>query len=177
MSITRGLAFACVLLLLAACDRKPVPPATPPAPVGTPVPPATPSEGSDSKPSPPTDTGKEPQPNPMAGLKEFASLPDEFYGKWHRKGSSGGMDGQGEKEPPDETIVITKANKIETWTAGKLVSTVAFRVGRGKSIFGNDNWQINRSMFNEVIVVGGTGELSIMENHPDGFSWSYERVK
>ncbi len=174
--------IACGLALFAltACDRKPAPPAPPP-PAGTPAP--KPGEGSGTpapKETPPPDDLKVPHDeiDPLTGLKEVASLPDEFYGKWKLKGSSGGMGGGGEGKPvPDETLVITKENKVETWKNGKLESTVAFRIGRGKSIFGNDNWHIARGGFPDVISVREGKELTISENHPDGFNWHYEKVQ
>lgn len=173
-------AIGLALVLLTACDRKPAPPAPPPN-SGTPLP--KPDEGSGSstpKETPRPDDLKVPHDeiDPLTGLKEVASLPDEFYGKWKRTGSSGGMGGDGDGKPvPDEALVITKENKIENWKNGKLESTVAFRIGRGKSIFGNDNWQISRGRGPEVVVVREGKELTFSENHPDGFNWHYEKVK
>lgn len=167
-------AFGLALVFLAACDRKPAPPAPPP-PAATLAP-----EGSGPCDVPAPGETKVPDDkiDPLAGLKEAASLPDEFYGKWKLKGSSGGMGGGGEGKPvPDETLVITKENKVETWKNGKLESTVAFRIGRGKSIFGNDNWHIARGGFPDVISVREGKELTISENHPDGFNWHYEKVQ
>lgn len=170
-------AFGLALVLLAACERKPAPP----PPAGVPAP--GPDEGSGTpapKVTPPPDDVKVPDDriDPLKGLKEVASLPDEFYGEWRLKGSSGGMGGDGEGKPVhDEKLVITKENKIENWKDGKLESTVAFRIGRGKSIFGNDNWHIARGRATEVVEVHEGKELTISENHPDGFNWHYERVK
>ncbi len=175
MRIGSVVAMGLALLVLTACDRKPASPAPPPPAPATPAP-----EGSGpcDVPTPGETRIPHDEIDPLTGLKEVASLPDEFYGKWRLKGSSGGMGGDGDGKPvPDETIVITKENKIETWKSGKLESTVAFRIGRGKSIFGNDNWHLARGGFPDVVSVREGKELTISENHPDGFNWHYEKVK
>ncbi len=148
-----------------------------------------PAENPPSETNGPTDTAKkEARPDivavrdfhdPMEGLKQVASLPEEFYGKWRSTGSGGGMNGMGDGKPVDEMIVITKANQIETYKAGTLVSTVPFRIGRGHSIFsGGDDWLIFRGGSDtEVISLHGADGLGLSENHPDGFAWSYERVR
>lgn len=174
--------IACGLALFAltACDRQPAPPAPLP-PAGTPAP--KPDEGSGSstpKETPRPDDLKVPHDeiDPLTGLKEVASLPEEFYGKWKRTGTSGGMGGSGDGKPvPDETLVFTKENKLETWKAGKLESTVALRIGRGRSIFGGDNWHIVRGHGTEVVSVHEGTKLTISENHPDGFNEHYEKAQ
>ena len=114
----------------------------------------------------------------MEGRKELASLPPKFYGKWRLTGSGGGFDGKADPEPSDgEMIEVTKANQIRTYKNGNVVSTVPFRIARGPSIFGNDNWLIYRGGIRlEVIVLHGIDVLSISENHVEGHSWSYQRV-
>ncbi|MFA6954820.1 MAG: hypothetical protein WC538_02990 [Thermoanaerobaculia bacterium] len=75
-------------------------------------------------------------------------------------------------------IVIAKANRIETWKNGKLVSTVPFRIARGPSIFGNDSWLISRAGIDlDVISLSGANALTISENHVECQSWSYERAR
>jgi len=114
----------------------------------------------------------------MGGREELASLPNEFYGRWRLTGSGGGFDGHADPAPKDdEMIVITRANTIETWKAGKVVSTAPFRIARGRSIFGNDSWLIYRGGIDlHVIRLSGTNALTISENHVECMSWSYERV-
>lgn len=115
----------------------------------------------------------------MSGRKELPALPDEYYGRWRLTGSGGGFDGHQDPAPRDgEMIVITKANQIESWKGGRLVSTVPFRITRGPSIFGNDNWLIDRGgMGLHVIRLHSADALGISENHVECQSWSYERVR
>jgi hypothetical protein len=175
MKLTLFSAGLCLIFCVAACERKPAPP----PPVAMPEP---------EKPKIDTSTTKAPTPDPtemvkdlpdaLQGFKEVAALLDEFYGKWRKTGSDGGMDGRGDRKATGEIIVITKKNEIETWVEGKLVSTVKFRAARGRSIFANDSWHISRGPVDtEVVVVRETDKLTISENHPDGYGWSYERVR
>jgi hypothetical protein len=116
--------------------------------------------------------------DPLSGRKEIASLPAEFYGSWRLTGSGGGFDGHSDPAPKDgEMIVITKANRIETWKSGRLESTVPFRIARGASIFGSDSWLISRGGIDlDVISLSSANALTISENHVECMSWSYERV-
>lgn len=114
----------------------------------------------------------------MEGRRELTSLPEAYYGKWRLTGSGGGFDGHANPAPQDgEMIVITRSNRIETWKGGKLVSTAPFRIARGPSIFGNDNWMIYRGGIGlDVIRLYDTDTLGISENHVECESWSYARV-
>jgi hypothetical protein len=113
-------------------------------------------------------------------FKAASRLPPEFYGNWELLESSGGMDGQGERSHSIDRITITVKNTIETYKMDRLVSSVPFTPGKGKSIFtGGDDWVISRDNGSSIQVVRlwTNGTLSISDNHPDGYSYSYSRSK
>lgn len=193
MKVARLMLCASMLLVPTACGKSPLQPAAPPPSPSSdvaripPEPPAGTTSGSQEQ-QPPPPYGSEVPPatvsvpvepdDPMAGQKELASLPDAFYGTWRLTASGGGFDGHADPPPRDgEMIVITKSNRIESWKGGKLVSTEPFRITRGRSIFGNDNWLIYRGGIGlHVIRLQGSDLLDISENHVECQSWSYARV-
>jgi hypothetical protein len=107
-------------------------------------------------------------------------LPQEFYGVWAFRGSSGGMNGQGNAAYRLEKIVIRDDNVIEEHRPGGTVTRSTFTPCRGKSIFSTEDvWQLQRlkSPMIEVLTLTTNGELTISENVYDGFSYTFKRAE
>jgi hypothetical protein len=125
----------------------------------------------------PPDAGKKKE-NQETGTKTM--LPREFYGQWKFAGSSGGFAGDGDTGYAIEKIIITQANVIESYKEGKLVSSVSFTVGKGKSIYsGKEAWLITMGAggISQVVEIYEDGSLGIADNVYDGFSYGYKRVE
>jgi len=103
-------------------------------------------------------------------------LPDEFYGDWEYKGSSGGFSGDGDSSLADHRITILRSNVLETYQSGELVSSASFTVGRGETILSDqEQWLITIENRAEPWVAEvRDGRLTLSDNVYDGFALSYE---
>jgi hypothetical protein len=108
-------------------------------------------------------------------------LPDAYYGTWELAGSSGGMDGRGEEVPEGILLVLTKDHVAERHVPGKPVSRCNFTVRRGKTIYDSEpGWFIEAAgigLSGVITVTDGGEDLTISDNHYDGFSSHYRRVE
>lgn len=108
-------------------------------------------------------------------------LPEAYYGTWELTGSSGGIHGRGDQAPEGVRLVIGADHVAERQAPGKPDVRGAFTVRRGPTIFTTEpGWHIEADdlALSGVVEVAGDGEnLTISENHPDGFNWHYRRVE
>ncbi len=109
------------------------------------------------------------------------SLPEVYLGRWYYLGSSGGITGAGRGDEPTGSIVIQSDNTMDHYEDdGTLVGTTEFAVGRGPTIFSNENqWVLDReNTAPEVITVSEDGQtMSLSENVYDGFARAYARSR
>ena len=108
-----------------------------------------------------------------------SGLPAEYLGRWYFQSTSGGIEGREVAVADGSWIVITDA-AIERYSAdGRLESTEALDLTRGRSIFsGKEAWLLQGPDSNErVLEVHSQGVLTISDNAYDGFGSRYTRSR
>jgi hypothetical protein len=109
------------------------------------------------------------------------SLPEECLGQWFAVGSSGGISGEGTGDAPSGSIVIHANGTMDHHDeSGVLLSTTAFTVSRGPTIFSTrDAWILTFDNASpQVIMVSADGRtLSLAENVYDGVAMEYARAR
>lgn len=117
---------------------------------------------------------------PSPEKKPELRLPDPYYGTWELAGSSGGMDGRGMEVPKGVLLVLTRDGFAERRTPDRPTVRSEFTVRRGKTIYSSEpGWFIEApgiGLSGVITVTDGGKDLTISDNHYDGFSSHYRRV-
>lgn len=136
--------------------------------------------------APKSPSGKPPQKPGKPVSQETVAAPEALYGRWKLTRTNGGIAGRTNAPTEAMYLAFKRDGTVTETPAGKPPITTRFRVTSVNSIFGGKKQQL-QYVFDakqpiyphgngQVITLLNAQKLVLADNHPDGFSFTYERA-